>query len=250
MTLLDWTLYPASGEPAPSVLVLPGGAYRLRAEHEGEPVARWLNALGIHAAVLHYPVGEGCWPRPLVSARAALATLRRGEGLPVDTARIGVLGSSAGGHLAGLLATDSRDVPLIDSDTYAGRPDAVLLSYPVAEMGDMIGAEPNLHTASADQLLGLDADQSLRAAISLPARVDASMPECFIWTTRDDERVPSAHTLSLLQALDAAGVSYEAHVFRRGLHGLGLATDQPSVAQWTRLAECWLTEIGWVKRQA
>lgn len=247
MTALDWTLYPVANEQAPAMLVLAGGAYRIRAEHEGEPIARWLNSLGIHAAVVHYTVGENCWPQPLLDARAALAALRSGRSVPADTHRIGVLGSSAGGHLAGLLATDSADMPGADPATFAGRPDAAILCYPVTEMGDSIAGRANQHTASAEMLLGHNADPKLRESLSLSRRVDSSTAEMFVWTTRDDERVPGLHSLSLLKALDEAGASYEAHVFRRGPHGLGLAVDHPTVAQWSTLAARWLADIGWVK---
>lgn len=245
MTAPDWTLYPAGRHQAPAILVLPGGAYRVRAEHEGEPIAQWLNSIGIHAAVVHYSVGEGCWPRPLLGARAALTALRSGRGLPADPARIGVLGSSAGGHLAGLLATDSIDTPGADASTFGGRPDLAILCYPVTELGATIDGQPNLHTASSEFLLGRGADSELRAALSLPGRVDSSLPEFFVWTTRDDERVPALHTSSLLNALGRANASYEAHVFRTGPHGLGLAVEHPAVAQWATLAERWLADLGW-----
>lgn len=250
MTSLDWTLYTAGESEAPAMLVLAGGGYRIRAEHEGEPVALWLNSLGIHAAVVHYAVGEGCWPRPLLGARAALAALRSDRHLPVDSQRVGVLGSSAGGHLAGLLATDSPDMPGADPATYCGRPDAAILAYPVTEMGATFAGQTNAHTASAERLLGPDAAPELRAALSIPARVDSSVPEVFLWTTRDDERVPALHSLSLINALDGVGAAYEAHVFRSGAHGLGLALEEPAVAQWTALAERWLTDLGWVNGDA
>ena len=248
---LDWTLYPAGDDPAPAMLVLPGGGYAKLAPHEGEPIAAWLNTLGVHAAVLHYPVGHQTWPRPLHEARKALAALRSGAAFPVDRRRVGVLGSSAGGHLAALLATDTPDVPGTDPLTFAGRPDAAILAYPVTDLREtMLGRLPNLHTASAENLLGEDAPEDVRADLSIPTRVtppeEETMPDLFIWTTSDDAVVPALHALSLMTSLAVAGVPFEGHVFRSGRHGLGLATDEePDVAQWTTLAARWLTGLGW-----
>ena len=248
---LDWTFHPAGDATAPTVLVVPGGGYHHLAAHEGAPVAGWLNELGLHAAVLHYAVGYHVWPRPLHDARAALRALRTGgTPLPVDRRRVGVLGFSAGGHLAALLATDSPDVPGADPLTFAGRPDAALLAYPVTDLREtMLGRLPNLHTDSADNLLGEDAPEEVRAALSVATRVtppeEEELPDLFIWTTSDDATVPALHALSLMTSLAVAGVPFEGHVFRSGRHGLGLADEEPEVAQWTDLAERWLADRGW-----
>lgn len=248
---MSLTFYPAHDEVAPAFLVLPGGGYSHVADHEGAPVAEWLASLGIHAAVLRYPTGSGCWPRPLEHARAALYALRTGgTPLAVDPRRVGVCGFSAGAHLAGLLATDSRDVPKADPLTFAGRPDAAILSYPVTDLRANMGGLPNLHTRSADTLLGEDAPEELRAELSLATRVtppdEQAMSDLFVWTTSDDETVPSVHALSLMTSLAVAGVPFEGHVFRTGRHGLGLADEAPDVAEWTVLAERWLISLGWV----
>lgn len=251
MAALDWTFTPAGDQVAPCILVLPGGGYSHLADHEGGPVAAWLATLGVHAAVLRYRTGEHCWPRPLEDARAALAALRHGgTPLPVDRTRVGVLGFSAGGHLAGLLATDSPDVPGPDPLTFAGRPDAALLCYPVTDLREtMLGRLPNLHTRSAETLLGEDAAESLRTDLSLATRVtsphEQAMPPLFVWTTSDDAGVPPLHALSLMTSLAVAGVPFEGHVFRSGRHGLGLADEAPDVAQWTTLAARWLAGLGW-----
>ena len=247
---LDWTLHPAGDETAPVVLVLPGGGYSHLADHEGEPVADWLNSLGVHAAVLRYATGYHCWPRPLHDARAALRALRSGATpFPVD-GRVGVLGSSAGGHLAALLATDSPDVPGADPLTFAGRPDLAILCYPLTDLREtMLGRLPNLHTASAENLLGEDAREEVRADLSVATRVtppeEEEMPDLFLWTTSDDQVVPAIHTLSLMTSLAVAGVPFEGHIFPHGRHGLGLADEEPDVAQWTDLAERWLAARGW-----
>lgn len=247
------TFHAAGSAEAPAILVIPGGAYRVLAPHEGEPVAAWLNTLGVHAAVLQYGVGEGVWPGPLQEARQALRILRSAQSpLPADPARIGVLGSSAGGHLAGLLSTDTPDVPGVDPSDFAGRPDLAILAYPVTDLRDTLdGGIPNAHTASGINLLGPSSPDDVRAALSLPSRVEqsnpADLPDFFLWTTSDDERVPALHTITLVTALAGARAPFEAHVFHEGRHGLGLAADEaPDVAQWTTLAARWLAARGWI----
>ncbi len=249
---LDWTFHPAGPSVAPCFLVLPGGGYGHHAPHEAEPIAAWLNSLGLHAVVLRYGVGEHCWPRPLRDAREALAELREGgTPLAVDRRRIGVIGFSAGGHLAALLATDSEDVPGLERWTYADRPDAAILCYPVTDLRDtLLGRIPNLHLTSSHRLLGDDAAPELQSELSPPTRItsadEGETPPLFIWTTSDDDVVPSLHALSLMTSLAVAGVPFEGHVFRTGAHGLGLASADPEVSQWTELAAQWLGGLGWL----
>jgi acetyl esterase/lipase len=245
---LDLTPYPVDSAERPTVLVLPGGGYRVLADYEGEPVARWINTLGLHAAVLRYRVGEGAHPHALVDGRDALRALRSGHaGVRVARDRLAVLGFSAGGHLAAMLATDSDDVAGAPSHTYAGRPDAAILCYPVTDLRDTLsGRIPNLHLSSAQALLP-DATPELLADLSPSTRVTEDIPPCFIWTTSDDEVVPSLHALELMTAMAVAGVAFEGHVFRHGRHGLALADDEePAVAQWQDLCATWLDELGWL----
>lgn len=245
------TEFPAGPHRAPVFLVLPGGGYRHLAEHEGEPVARWLNGLGLHAAVVHYQVGDGCWPRALHDARDALAAMRDGETtMPIDRTRVGVVGFSAGGHLAAMLATDSPTVPGTDRWRFAGRPDAAILAYPVVELRESFSgriANPDAHRAEG--LLGEDADANLISELSTGTRITAPeeepTPPMFIWTTSDDEGVHPLHSVALMMSLAVAGVPFEGHVFRTGEHGLGLAGDDPAVGQWPSLAEVWLDDLGW-----
>lgn len=252
MPALDWEIHPAGHAAAGCMLVLPGGGYDHLAAHEGSPVAAWLTTLGVHAAVLHYATGEQCWPDPLEDARAALRILRSSDApFPVLPGRVGVLGFSAGGHLAALLATDSPELPDADPRTYAGRPDAAILAYPVTDLREaLLGRIPNLHTRSAETLLGTDASDDLRGELSIPTRItspdEEPTPPLFLWTTSDDAGVPALHTITLMTALAVAGVPFEAHVFRSGRHGLGLATEEPEVAEWTTLAERWLASLGWL----
>jgi len=155
-------------EPAPAVLVCPGGGYRHLADHEGEPIARFLNQLGISAFVLSYRLAPYRFPAPLLDGARAIRWIRHHAGpLNVDPERVGVIGFSAGGHLAAMLAhppegwtrggTDSDAV-----DAESARPSVVILAYPVTIMD---GAEAH---GTAGNLLGPDPDQDLRRQCSLP----------------------------------------------------------------------------------
>ena len=200
--------------------------------------------------VLRYRVGPGCFPAALHDAREVLAGLREnGLGMPVDH-RVGVIGFSAGGHLGGLLATDTADVTLAEPWTYAGRPDAAILGYPVTDLREWLpGRIPNLFHADVQRLLGPDATPELAAELSVGTRVTAPgegdpVPPVLVWTTSDDAGVPALHSLELMRSLAVAGVGFEGHVFASGEHGLGLA-EGTAPGQWTGLAERWLAELGW-----
>lgn len=203
--------YPVAADaPAPAVLVLPGGGYHTHATHEAEPVAEWLNGLGITAFVLRYRMAPHRFPAPLEDALAALRHIRQNAPQwTVDPARVGVLGFSAGGHLAGLLATEPGTPPAL-----------AVLCYPVTMLYG-----PTRHEGSAGNLLGADATDERRRALSTPHRVDDHTPPTFVWHTADDPVVPVGGSLLLAGALDAHGVPFELHVYPHGRHGLGLTGD-------------------------
>jgi acetyl esterase/lipase len=215
------------------VLVLPGGGYNHHADHEGKPVAEWLNSLGVSAFVLKYRVGPDTHhPIPLRDARTAMRTIREGAAhWRIDPARVGVLGFSAGGHLAAHLASGP--------DTEPGeRPDLAVLCYPVVS-----ALSPP--SSSADFLLGADATPAQRRAVS-PERIAVpETPPVFLWHTADDPVVEVQHSLQFTQTLAELGVPVELHVFPHGRHGMGLAEEDPSVARWTTLCADWLRARGW-----
>lgn len=228
---------------APAFLVIPGGGYEGYGQHEAEPVADWLAGLGLHTFVLRYPVRTR-HPGPLDAARAALAWIRSGEhAVALDPARVGVIGFSAGGHLAASLAT------LPDGEA----PDRVVLGYPV------ISLESDTHEGSVANLLGPDAGADLRRSLSPDRLVTSAHPPAFVWHTADDGAVPVSNALRYANALVAAGVPVDLHVFARGEHGAGLgrvgvdpgpewwtvAADQDLV-EWTGLCERWLARAGWI----
>ncbi|MGX6607163.1 alpha/beta hydrolase, partial [Micromonosporaceae bacterium Da 78-11] len=202
------------GGPRPAVLVLPGGGYRMHAEHEGEGYARWLSGLGLHAFVLRYPLMvDHRFPAPLESGRRALSWIRAGgHGLAVDPGRVGVIGSSAGGHLAGLLATGtvmSDEVLAVEPP----RPDFAVLAYAPADLG-LLPDEPVSWI--------LDGRMELRGELSPARQVDGRTCPMFLWATAEDPPgFPNA--LAFASALFEAGVAVELHIYPHGRHGLGLA---------------------------
>lgn len=243
---LDLTAYPVDATTRPAVIVLPGGGYKHLADHEGEPVARWLNSIGLHAAVLRYAIGDDVHPQALHDGRHAINAVRSGDtDLTADPDRVGVLGFSAGGHLAGMLATDSDDVTRADPRTFDRRPDAAVLCYPVTDFRETLsGRIPNKYSGPSRDLLN-DPTAEMLADLSPSARVTEHAPPCFFWTTSDDEGVPALHSLEMMTALSVAGVPFEGHVFKHGRHGLGLAEEEPAVAQWQQLCATWFAELGW-----
>lgn len=221
--------------PTTAVLVLPGGGYAGHAPHEAEVVAHWLASAGWHAFVLRYPVSpeesaEPLHPAPLSAAVEAIRWIRSGaHGLPVAAGSVGVLGFSAGGHLAACVS---------NAGSLADAPDAVpdfaVLCYPVISMLH----EP--HAGSTRRLLGPDPEPADLERFSLASQVTAATPPTFLWHTAADAGVPVSHSLGYAEALAAQQVPFELHVFPKGPHGLGLGYSDPTVRHWTSLCEDWI----------
>ena len=203
------------------VIVLPGGGYAEHAPHEAEPVARWLTGTGLRASVFRYPVNVR-HPVPLQAVRAEIRRLR-GQGAQ----RIGLMGFSAGGHLAGLAALAPGAAPE-EAVQFA------VLGYAITSM------ETETYRPSRLILLGEDASPELRRSTSLDALVTPGSPPFFIWHTAEDPYVPPEHTYRLARALAASGVPHAVHVFTHGPHSLGLARGAGDAAIWTTLADAWI----------
>ncbi|WP_207930978.1 alpha/beta hydrolase [Streptomyces sp. 8K308] len=235
------TAFPAPAparEPAPAVLVLPGGGYHRHGEHEGEPVARWLNGLGLSAFVLRYRVAPHRHPAALEDGRAALRAIRaEATALRIDPDRVAVLGFSAGGHLAASLASDPDLTP-------ADRPALAVLCYPVISFSHLP------HLGSLQALLGPDAGPGELRAASRELTVDRDTPPVFLWHTADDASVDVSHALRYTEALAAAGVPVELHVLPHGRHGVGLAPEQPELSRWTDWCAAWFRSHGWCRGPA
>lgn len=232
-----------AGPTRGAVLVLAGGGYAMRAEHEYRDVTAFLAARGVRSAWLDYPVAPTRYPTALHEVLIALADLRAGRrgGAPVD-GPVAVLGFSAGGHLAGTTATATAG-ELSAAAARAGldpaevrRPDAAVLCYPVVSM------TRHPHIGSRLNLLG-DVEDAAARALSVEDRVDAGTPPTFLWHTADDASVAVEHSLLATAALRRHGVPVELHVYPHGRHGLGLAPGHPAAA-WTDALLPWLGARG------
>lgn len=205
----------------PAVLILPGGRYEHVSPRESEPVALRFLARGWVPFVLRYSTAPSRFPVALREAALAMRLIRQEEGpaLEVDPAQVACLGFSAGGHLAGTLATlfDGPEVADVAPPEVV-RPDALGLCYPVAV------SHGRTHQASFDNLCGQDA--GLRARLSLDRLARRDMPPTYLWCTRDDASVPCRNTLLLAQAMAEVGADFTCHVYRHGSHGLSTADVQ------------------------
>lgn len=231
--------------PSGCIIVCPGGAYTRRAGHEADPIAQWLNGIGLSAVVLRYRVQPYRHPCPLLDAQRAIRYVRhRAAEWNLDPARIGILGFSAGGHLASTAAVhfDRGDPEAEDPiDRHSCRPDAQVLCYPVITFKEFG------HRGSMYNLLGPEPNEELVQLLSNDGHVSKDTPPAFIWHTADDQAVPMENAMVMSMALRANRVPHELHVFESGRHGLGLSGELPDVAAWTKLCERWLDRLGMMK---
>ena len=228
-----------------AVVVAPGGGYgHLASNHEGRQVANWLNALGITAFVLKYRLGPRYHhPIELGDAQRALRLVRaRAQEFGIRPDRVGMMGFSAGGHLASTAAThfDAGDPAAADPiDRMSCRPDFVVLGYPVISF-----TAPYTHQGSATNLLGENPDPKLREELSNELRVTPQTPPTFLFTTSADTVVPAENSIAFYLALHKAGVPAEMHIFEKGPHGVGLALSDPALGEWPTLLANWLRGRG------
>lgn len=235
---------PAGTATGAAFVVLPGGGYRVRAPHEGEPIARWLNSVGVTAFVARYRVSPYRHPAPLTDALRAIQYVRaHATEWGLDPGRIGILGFSAGGHLASTAATLFTDGDPASSDPVArvsGRPDLAILIYPVITLTE----EPWIHKGSRTNLLGAESTAEQWAALSSEQRVTSKTPPVFLIHTTGDTGVPPENSLLFVQAMRRAKVEVEFHLFEGGRHGFGLGAEEGPIGQWPFLAGLWLHKHG------
>jgi acetyl esterase/lipase len=235
-------------QKTPAVIVCPGGSYtRLAANHEGRQVASYLNSLGIAAFVLRYRLGPRYHhPIELGDAQRAIRTLRsHAVDWQLDAARIGIMGFSAGGHLAMSASThfDAGNARAADVVERVGsRPDFVVLGYPVISM-----TEPWTHQGSKTNLLGNSPGARLARSLSGERAVTKETPPTFIFQTNADSTVPAENSVHYYLALRKASVPAEMHIFEKGPHGVGLANDDAALSEWSKLMANWLRGHGIVK---
>ncbi len=242
------TLYLAKGaeRTQTAVVVCPGGGYaHLAVEKEGVTTAKWLNSLGVSAFVLRYRLAPYRHPIPLGDAQRAIRTVRARAGeWQIDPHRVGIIGFSAGGHLASTTAThfDNGSADAADLiDRLSSRPDFAILCYPVITF-----TRPYLHAGSMRNLLGNDPDPKLIELLSNEKQVTRETPPTFLFHTGADKGVPVQNSLMFYSACLTAGVPAELHVFERGPHGVGLAATDPALSAWPGLCANWLRVHGFV----
>lgn len=233
-----------------AVIIFPGGGYaRLSDIKEGSDVAKWLNTLGITAFVVKYRLGMRYHqPAPLQDASRAIRMVRsRAKEWNIETQRIGILGFSAGGHLASSLGThfdagkpDAKD-PL---DRVSSRPDLMVLVYPVITMGDLT------HAGSKKNLLGENPTPELVKLYSNELQVTKETPPTFLVHTMTDAGVPVENSMMFAAALRRVGVPFEFHLYQQGPHGFGLAPTDPILGSWAGRCADWLGLHGFTRSKS
>ena len=233
-----------------AIVICPGGGYGMLAPHEGGQYARFLNEYGIAGFVLKYRLGSGGYQHPAMlqdAARAVRTVRARAGDWQVDPKRIGIMGSSAGGHLASTLLThfDSGEADAADPiERQSSRPDLGILCYAVISLGKFT------HQGSKHNLLGPDPSPELVRLLSNELQVTKETPPCFIWHTYEDNAVPVENSLQFAEALRKAGVPCDLHIYQKGQHGIGLGSSNWNSEKrhpWTRDCIFWLQAQGFAK---
>ncbi len=233
---------PAARSSRAAVLILPGGGYQqIALGHEGFQYAEWLNAQGIAAFVLDYRVAPYRYPVPIEDGVQAMRLIRgHATEYGIDPDRIGVWGSSAGGHLAAVLATECRvsDAPGSGLSGVDCMPNFTILAYPVISME--LAGTPKPHAGSVTNLLGPTPDPALAHRLSPQYAVTSATPPTFLFATSGDPTVPVGNSVAMYSALEAGGVPVEMHLFDYANHGCGLCGDIPELAGWPLLLRAWM----------
>ncbi|TDE05777.1 alpha/beta hydrolase [Flavobacterium sandaracinum] len=231
-----------------SVLIFPGGGYsHLAIDKEGTKVARWLSTIGITAFVLKYRLPNDHIMKnktigPLQDAQEAMRYIRRNaKKWNLNKDKIGVIGFSAGGHLAATLCTHYNDILYQASDTFSSRPDFSILIYPVISMNNEI-----THKGSQNNLLGVSPSVSLIDKFSNEQHVNSETPPTFIIHATDDLVVPVENSINYYLALKKNKVPAELHLYEKGGHGFGLGVKDTS-QYWTKDCENWLRSQFYLK---
>ncbi|MFA6085147.1 alpha/beta hydrolase [Mucilaginibacter sp.] len=229
-----------------AVIIFPGGGYvHLATEHEGKAIALEFNKIGVTAFVVKYrlPSDNIMMDKtigPLQDAQRAIQMVRQGAATwGVDPKRIGIIGFSAGGHLASTAGTHFDKVVIDNKDNISVRPDFMMLIYPVISFGE------KAHVGSKENLIGKNAPQAQIDLYSNEKQVTANTPPTFLVHAEDDNTVPVQNALLMYQALLNAKVKAEMHLFQAGGHGFGLK-NPTSKELWFNWAKDWMDANGWL----
>jgi acetyl esterase/lipase len=229
-----------------AVIICPGGGYLRLSPKESGPSAEWLNSIGVAAFVLKSRLGPRYHhPAPLQDAARAIRTVRaRAAEWGVDPKRIGILGFSAGGHLASTAGThyDTGRPDAADPvERVSSRPDLMILVYPVITMRE------KTHSGSKTRLLGPTPSEDLVALLSNEEHVTPDTPPTFLVHTVNDAGVPVENTLTFAMALRRAGVPFEVHLYERGRHGFAMGDGDPALSSWPGRCADWLRLRGFAR---
>lgn len=216
----------------------------LAMDHEGHDVAKWLNTQGITAFILKYRHAPAYrHPTPLRDAQRAIRLVRsEADKWQVDPEKVGILGFSAGGHLAASTGThfDWQDeLATDDVGQLSARPDFMILAYPVISM-----TEDYMHRGSRNNLLGEAASEALAMQMSNEKQVKPETPPACLFHTTMDKAVPPENSIAFYLAMRKAGVNAEMHIYERGRHGVGLAPTDPILSTWPAKCADWLSMNG------
>jgi acetyl esterase/lipase len=232
-----------------AMIVFPGGGYRSLAAHEGAPFAQWLASQGIAAFVLKYRLTPDGYKVPTIfldGARAVRTVRSHAMDWGLDPKRIGVIGSSAGGHLAAMTVTqfDAGKADAADAiDRASSRPDLAILCY-----GFILFDEPN--GDREERFLGPNGTPEQKRFLSPRLNVRTDTPPCFIWQTGEDDKVPAENAFAFAKALREKNVPFDLHIYKEGRHGIGLGSkdlDPAKLHPWTKDAAFWLKQQGFAK---
>ena len=227
------------------VVICPGGGYgALAMDHEGHQVARWFTSHGVAAAIVKYRLGPRYHhPAPLQDVLRAIRLVRsRAVELGVKPDRVGVMGFSAGGHLASSAATlfDLAEARPADGlEAVSSRPDFAILGYPVIVFGADV-----THKGSQRNLLGDNPPADLVTRLSTDRQVTAKTPPTFLFHTNEDTGVPPQNSVAFYLALKNAGVPAELHIYEKGAHGVGLAPQDRELSTWPDRLLGWMRGRG------
>jgi acetyl esterase/lipase len=235
----------ATNATGAAMVICPGGGYAHLAPHEGNDYALWLNQHGVTCFVLKYRLGSSGYHHPAMlndAARAMRWVRAHAEDYKIDPHRVGIMGSSAGGHLAATLLThfDAGNTNATDIvERQSSRPDLGVLCYAVISMGKFT------HQGSKQNLLGTNPPSKLVKKLSNELQVTTNTPPCFLWTTFEDKTVPMENTMLFAEALRKNHVPFDLHVYEKGGHGMGLKDKPPFPHPHPWAADC----LFWLKAQ-
>jgi len=247
---LDIYLAPEAKATGTAVIICPGGAYGgLAVKHEGSQVAKWFNSLGISAFVLKYrlpddSIMENKIIGPMQDGQRALRIVRsHAKEWGINPDKIGIMGFSAGGHLASTLSTHYNEKVYKSDDLISAKPDFSLLIYPVISMESTI-----THWGSRENLLGKNPSPELVKHFSNDLQVNSETPPAFMIHSLDDDAVPVQNSINYALALQKFKIPCELHIYQTGGHGYGLGKSTNTASNWPEACRKWLESRGYLAR--